>query len=507
MKKANLFLVFLSILPLKSFSLGLPKTTWQKAVVQVRSYPCAAARPIFEGSGILIKNKNGIQVLTSEHVLFHSQQAYFCHEFRTEQGLAIPAQLINVSYVSGMAILKPQAARTTDALALESLAIANEFFSLENEKSISSNSPLTAMGFPSHSTNLQILNEGKLINLKSKRFQIAGIHSVIEVSGLPVEYGMSGGILLSPNSQGNLVFIGLLSHQVLKRRPSEPGRIEDNTQGATAEDLTLALTLEDILNWMTAGQNWNELQWRREPRAQIESHELITYGPLQWSLIKKPAKDIIQGGSDPTGIGGSDATGVGGGSDATGIGGGSGGTNETLDTIKITLDPQAAPALKALDLKNDLLNNWKKQILAGKNVYIPYLRSPAATRLQSFTNLGQFFTPWLQGQATPVTLISADADLLKNTTSLENGFQSLFQKIQILRGNTPDLEQKAWLGMLREQVLLAYTGLIFSAELETLFQGAHAEIWKAFYNENFDEAVELETLLRTQITKLHQVGR
>lgn len=457
-----------------------PLSRWQAATVQVSSFPCLTERPRFSGSGLLVSLQQKVYVLTSEHVVI--QSAAICQEVS-----GLKAELVAADYLKGLALLRvlePTAEMVAAAVPHEEL-------------SGTAGSSLAALGFPSGSDQLQVLREGKTVNATSRRALIAGVPEMIEASGLPVEYGMSGGVLVS--GEGNYSFAGILSHQVLRReagRPTSPGEVKPGEAG-NASDLTLAIPAAIAREWISGAVKGQE-EWRRDPDSQIEGKEAVVFGPLVFSLKQKSAKDVWDvGGADGTGIGGADGTGIG------GEGKGSALDPEQLLTVEITLNPAAD---KSRVMSDSNLEQWRGWLLAGRKVEAVFLRNANAKRLQKIGSLAQFFTFWMRDKMIPLAVRSkvgeqkADSEVL---IKLASGVAGLAQQA---RDSLEGAELKAWFTLLRDSSLLAQNGLISSKELLGTLEGQNDIYWRQFYDRDFQGAVALESAIQDLAQQMKKMG-
>lgn len=468
---------------------------WQEAVVKVRSYPCLTGRPLFEGSGLLVRRDQQIQVVTSEHVVIHSQSASFCHEVLTTQGEVVKVKLARFSFFSGLALLNLSENADLNAKAL----VVKD---LPQSSGNNSGAQLTALGYPKSSTSVQVLRNGQLLSSQSQRALIPGSKYTIEAAQLPVEYGMSGGLLLAATQNNEYVLSGILSHQILKRNPAQGSSIENSDRLSQARDgdLAIAIPTGDVVQWLNQQGDLNplhaSLQWQRDPVAQLEGEEVVTYGPLRFSMSKASALDVFAiGGGRKTG--GADGSGIGGkGNNPLAV-------HEELNTLDIRFTARADATLKDLDLKNEILNFWRLQQLRGVSVRVPFLRVASEVRLQEFHSLSEFFTSWFQKSYQPVALTSAS---LKNSEELSFAVKKLIYLSQDLREQELSVQRKAWLGLIRDQTILAQAGLLGSKQLEALSGEEHDEMWQAFYSEKFDEAVELSTALQNLSQIMKRLG-
>lgn len=495
MKKTFYFLT-LFIFSFNLLAQDLSLDLWKNAIVKIKSYPCLTQRPQFSGSGFLIKSNDRLQVITSEHVLIQDNGEKFCHEISNHKITSQITKIKSIDYMKGLSLLEVE---KTDKL--KDLAI--DIKSLQPPKLLAASTNLVALGFPADSEQLQALNGGKLISTQSLRAWLPEVPEMIEASGLPVEYGMSGGVLLSQTSEDRYVFSGLLSHQILRRSAGAGGQVDipELNRSAGVEDLALAIPATLINTWLNSYPHLNEMNWRRDAEAQINEREVITLGPLRFELEKMAAATLFStAGADGTGIGGADGTGIGGGTKSS---------PEFLGVVNITLNPHADYNLKVASLNDPLLNTWRSWLLQGQSVKIIFLRGTNSHRLLRFSSLAQMFTLWKRAQNVPVTLRSINGHSDQAEASLKNLLrmsQKVAQLAQTERELALNNEDKAWFGLLRDSSLLAQQSSISSLELRALLTGPNDQHWRQFYDANFDAAVALESAIQSLCTHLKEMG-
>jgi hypothetical protein len=480
-------LLYFSILPLYASE---DISTWTNAVVKVRSYPCLTKRPMFQGSGVLVEVEGEIKVITSEHILIHEDSSRICFDIQNDKISTLKAKIQNISYLKGLALLSVKASQNVTKY---SVPLSN----LDSSHGLN-DGPLSALGYPATSPKLQILNSGKLISNDSPRSFLPEVSHMIEASGLAVEYGMSGGVLLSQTGHKEYSFMGILSHQYLKR--SEGSTTQISSGSFTAQDIALSIPSEVVSDWV---ESLNEDKWRRDANAQMKGSEVLTYGPLVFELSHMSEKDLYAiGGADGSGIGGADGSGIGGNS-ANGL---QEKINDLQAVIKISLNSQASSFEKSQTLNDPLLDTWRKWLLRGQKIQIVSLRSPSESRLISFSSLEGMLTLWLRLGMVPVTLTSSAKNEDKEVQKLMTLSNKVMGIIQRQRDLSEDVTIKSWLGILRDSALMTQQGIMSSTELESLFQDEHEEMWMQFYDESFDAAVELESSLRALISHLKSMG-
>ena len=181
------------------------------AVVKVHSYDCSNEVKRFAGSGLLFKKGNDVYVVTSEHVVLHSNQNT-CHKVFNESLKIQEAELVRADWGMGLAILRIKGP--------VSVTIPNESFL--NATLPEANEPVTAYGFAYASKVLSQNNTATVLIARSGRGLIPLLPEMLEVQGGFVEYGMSGGPVVSNETKQ---FTGILSHQALKLVSAHPSQV------------------------------------------------------------------------------------------------------------------------------------------------------------------------------------------------------------------------------------------------------------------------------------------
>lgn len=452
-------------------AISLPLLAWKNAVVKIVSYPCQTRAPEFQGTGILVNVNSHLEVITSEHILLQDNSGRICFEVRNEKMATSFAKIDAISLMKGLARLSVTDDQLKDfAIDIQALSKGNE-----GDQVIS----VSALGFPFDSEQLQILNEGSVITEKSKRALLPEVTDMIEASGLPVEFGMSGGVLLAKLGPDSFAFKGLLSHQVLRRLPGKSTKVEiiNSQSNVSAEDLVLAIPSIEM-------QNDN---WRRDLNAQLNNREVFSNGVLNFELKKEAATELFSiGGADGSGIGGSD-----------------GPTAEFLGVVNVTLDQKATYEQKVLILNDPLLEKWKNWLLQGKSFEIIFLRG-SGHRLISINSLSQFFTLWKRDQYIPVSLRTL------NDTEVDKKLHSYSQQVVLIaqkaRDNAGENELKTWFGLVRDMAILADQKTVSSFDVLELLDGANDIYWKQYYDANFDDAVLLESSIKNLVEFLKKIG-
>lgn len=519
-------LYFLCFLPLSLHAFTIKE--WQNATVKINSFPCLTERPRFTGSGILVSFNGNLWVITSEHIVIHDQNNGTCHEAMTSSSdggaeSSVSLELLTSDYKMGLALLKVSISNQQkwNEIALDFKKLEKEIES-QNSNEIFNNQAI-ALGFPASSTQLQTLQGGSVISKNSQRALIPGVSSFIETSYLPIEYGMSGGVLLelindksvneSKPTGGQQVlpvsFLGLLSHQVLRRIPGGPTNPIDVKPELPSDqnDLAIAIPVTHVLNWFKRQFELNkELLWKRNSEAQKKGFTVIEYGPLLFSLKTVHGKDIWD-------VGGADGSGVGGGSNAESNKSflflfQESSNSEEMRVVDITLNSQYEQN-RSTPLERTQFKMWRDWLLAKKKVRALFLKNPKERRLSKIQSIEQFFTYWWRNQFEPLVIrsnskedVKTDSEIL-HRRSLDVAMAA--QSCRNLVGEI-DIDLQSWFGMIRDYAILAENGVATSQEIASLRSGSHDSFWRKFYDLNFDAAVDLETKIDNLIAHLRKMG-
>lgn len=485
---------------------------FSKALVKTRSYPCLTERPVFTGSGLLINKENKIMVISSEHVFLQGAPGEICHEVENSFIGVQSAKLSRSSYMKGLALLEAVSPNMLQAYALN----YEEVLPKDNEVQ-----EVLALGYPAKSSSAQTLAGGTLLNSAGQRSLLPHMPTMIETSGLALEYGMSGGALIGKNKAGEYFYLGMLSHQYLKRTQGAATTFAPDRQtSAQLQDIGLSIPRKEITAWLNSN---HEDAWKRVGEKQIAGEDVITYGPLMFEFLQTDENDLfvssaIGGGAgDGAGIGGGagDGAGIGGGAgDGAGIGGGAGdgagiGGNASSIAqtfIKVSFAPGADAQAKAEVLSIPLLQTWKTWLLKGMDIKIVFVRDANKRRLKSFTSLEGFLTMWTRENAIPVTLRKSSEDLDFDQEKLLSLTSKTMAMAQVSRDVFKAPGFKSWFALIRDTVIMAQQGLASSSDLNSLMLGQHDRMWNLFYSENFEDAVELESAIYALVRQMKAMG-
>ena len=466
---------------------------WEKSIVKLTSSPCQLGRPLFEGSGILFVYQNRFFVVTSEHVLIHDTTPQNCLNASNRFLKPVPGKIIRTDYFAGLALLEFKASEDLKSLALN-------WGDLKSSEG--SDAQLIAMGVPAGAEQLQILNQGQLVTSQGRRALIPGVKIFIEANMLPVEFGMSGGLLL----QGDPArFAGIISHQFLKRDPGHStsvGTVGEDS-GIRSGDLAIAIPALEVRSWLieTLALKPDQafLDWVRKPDSQLNHIEEICYAVLCFQILETKASDLagVGGRGDGAGVGGDEAETGSPNTIEEGV--------EKLQVIEVSLNPTADEGSRAEVFSDQLLEDFRISLLRGQRVLIGFLKLQEAQRLVKFSSLDQFFTLWWRDHLTPVATKSRDKNLERNAALLTQSCRYVQTLAQEHRDRATEANQKSWFAMIRDQALMAENSLITPAELEASLQKTNDVFWIRFYENDFDQATELEAAIRKVIDQMKKM--
>jgi hypothetical protein len=154
------------------------------------------------------------------------------------------------------------------------------------------------------------------------------------------------------------------------------------------------------LQWFRAQISKPRLSaWHRHLPSLLQGKEALRYGPLVFTLTNSTAAESWNvGGADGSGIGGADGSGIGGSGEAT---------PEALNTVSVELDQEADAERRAMAIENTTADAWRKDLLKGGKITVPFLLEEKAQRLRKISSLAQFVTLWQRDRFRPLALRSA----------------------------------------------------------------------------------------------------
>lgn len=202
-------------------------------VVKTRSFPCGKAHKSLFGSGVVLNINSASYIVTSEHVIYHQKDVY-CHEALNEVYGTLKTELLAVDWGTGLAVLKVKTDRSLKGLSLSDFKIQYG----EGER-------VVTYGFPAKTFRGLISGPGHIVATKSDRGLIPLQVEMLEVSGAPGEFGMSGGPVLSDGR-----FVGMLSHQYIKMLPGGPSQVSEYSEGSGVQNQLLLISSSYIKGWL-----------------------------------------------------------------------------------------------------------------------------------------------------------------------------------------------------------------------------------------------------------------
>lgn len=151
------------------------------------------------GSAIFIEFKGTPLVLTSDHVIFHSNKS-LKHSVLDSQGQQLELEFVAADAGKGLAVLRPLA----DAGSFKKYPL---FARAPPE--LHESQGLTLIGYPAEATESLISEGGRVHNLQAASRIFVELPALVEVVDGHSEFGMSGGAAFSADG----TFRGILSHQ------------------------------------------------------------------------------------------------------------------------------------------------------------------------------------------------------------------------------------------------------------------------------------------------------
>lgn len=448
----------LLILGLMYNIVAMDLSDWEKIVVKVKSFPCAIKSPVYEGSGVIL---NDGEVITSEHVLLPKGASDVCYEVSNGFMGSQKANLIKNDFSSGLAKLS-----LVNDLSLPIASIDNQ---------LTRSSEILALGFPKGSSQLQILNNGKVRSLNSNRALIPNIKEMVEVSNIPVEYGMSGGVLVSQSDNG-LAFAGTLTHQYLQRNTGSETRVMNTSEQLTmtAQDLAIGIRSQDVIDWSHSNVN-NSLMWERAINSHTEkSLGAMNYGPFSFEKKAIDSSIFMMGGADGVGIGGEDDD-----DDEDGLIG-----------IEIKLNDKVLSKFDDSDLSSSILKNWHKWLLRGETLTIVQLSSDRKN--QSITSFDQLVTLWERDGFRPLVIRGEIENLDTKVNEVFSHTRKLRSSLSLLKENTTNRNTKAWIDFYLNKLLIIENNLGNRDDLKVFEHDYAQEFWDDVYMTSFEDALTIE---------------
>jgi hypothetical protein len=445
-------------------------STWERASVKIKSYPCQTKSPVYEGSGVIIDSN---KVITSEHILMPTTGQSICYSVENDYIGNVKASVVRNDFESGLAELKLDEE-------------VSSFPNLELDANVSRSSEIIALGYPKGSHGIQILEQGKVLTINGKRALIPTNHEMLEVSNLPVEYGMSGGILLSKDDNG-YSYAGTLTHQFLKRSAGKQTKILSMSQNTmlSNQDLAIGIKAQDVLMWQKS-TDVPVIQWKRELNSSNdELSSSMSFGPLIFNQQKIDSSVFAMGGADGVGIGGDDTD----------------GDDDSLIGIEIKLNKNYLDNHQSTDLDSPILNRWYKWLLAGEKLTIVQVISDDSS--QSITSFDQLVTLWKRDGYKPLVVRGNIGSLDTKMKELLAQTYEVKDTLLKLKLSSNDREVNIWLSLFEKKLLVLENNLGSGHDLEVFSHEYASDFWEVVYLDHFDEAIELEM----KIVKLKEIFR
>jgi hypothetical protein len=433
---------------------------WEKLVVKVKSFPCATRNPVYEGSGVILKDN---KVITSEHVLMPKSAGDICYEVKNSFIGNQKANLVKNDFRSGLAKLS----------LVKDLEVPTALIDYDLTRS----KEIIALGFPKGSSTLQILDDGKVRSLKGSRALIPDIKNMIEVSNIPVEYGMSGGVLISQSGNG-LAFAGTLTHQYLQRNAgSETTVVNANEQLVmTSHDLAIGIRSQDVIDWSHSNAN-NPLIWERAMNTHKESSfGAMNYGPFSFEKKVIDSSTFMMGGADGVGIGGKDDD--------------DDDDENRLLGIEIKLNDELLSQFSESDLNSPILKNWYQWLLRGETLTIVQLSSDHKNH--SITSFDQLVTLWERDGFRPLVIRGKIESLDSKVNEVFSLTRKLRSSFSLLKENTTNRNTKVWIDFYLNKLLMIENNIGNRDDLKVFEQSFAQEFWDDIYMTSFDKALVLE---------------
>jgi hypothetical protein len=186
----------------KAFS---PAQDLSEAVVKITSSFSSSTIPPRQGSGILIRFRKKIFILTSDHVVYHSNRS-FKHQMLTFNGDSLALQYLISDAGHGLALLNPE----TESADFSKAVDLDSSPSWRDSK-LNTAEQISLAGFPVSSDAVLVDSSAKIKSLQTPSELFVQLPTLLEVSSGHGEFGMSGGLGYSQTG----IFRGVISHQVV----------------------------------------------------------------------------------------------------------------------------------------------------------------------------------------------------------------------------------------------------------------------------------------------------
>lgn len=430
------------------FGIYFSESLWaSKPIVKVYSGLCESASLKLEGSGMGFSFKDQNYILTSEHVVVHSNEKY-CHKVYLPHSGELNADLVAVDWGRGTAILKLKKTGGEDSTSLAKLG-ENVWDTIDDwdRQQPQSGSRVNTKGFAHSHKNLLESSVGSILTTQSNRHFLARYGTVIEILGAHGEFGMSGGAVFDETQSH---FLGMLSHQYLKLVAGNRTLIGEY-ENSSVENHILVIPSSDLKDWV---QNVLEPSshvyplFLRDPISQLDGKDVVLASGLRFEAIKDNINckesaesllnftrssqsnsffsDYLFFGGDPVGIGGL------------------GGVRKGFVSIQISLSQNSPKTSWYLPSRNSWVEELRGHLYKRDKVDVAYLlhRNPQSGSLtkECVGSLSEFFRKLNSNQVNPITFIQKPygepkedllVRLVKHSNILNQQIETLLKLIKV----------------------------------------------------------------------------
>lgn len=462
--------------------------------VRVISGLCNHEQGRLEGSGTLLKYRESLYVLTSEHVILHGG-GEFCH-FISNQSLGTQqATLKAVDWAMGLALLK---LKGEGGISADQLA----------KKLPSQNSRIVVAGFPHGSKNPIVDNRGYVLLPEGNRHLVPLVSHMIELKLAHGEYGMSGGAVFSGDLND---WLGVLSHQYLYLLSGKKSAIGTfNSQKERVENHLLVIPSTVVAAWLDdvfGGEEYHPY-FVRDPNLQILGSDTVFSSGLLFEM-DSPEPGAPIGGNDGAGIGGNDGSGIGG-NDGSGIGGEDSGATAGLK-VRVRLDPRDRGTRWFLSSHDKWLPTVKGHLRRNHDIEIIGLIQKNRVQILPIRSLADLFKGMKNGLS-PVTRIYSPAGTTDEDIKTVKQFgQRITKTLENFKSKREfgslDAMARVQFQELSSAAVLAETNweLVDLGHLSRLLDTKkNQRLWSFLFGAEFEDAVDLlKDLLELRATLTH----
>jgi hypothetical protein len=251
------------------------------AVVKIYS-KSSSQTALFTGSGTLFQQNGDVYVLTSEHVLLHSNVSA-THVLVKSDGKSVPAEYVAADWGYGLALMK------VPAFPPEQLAAIPHLSDLEAAPE-KCPGMIGVFGYPADSTSLiRSVSSDSSCGVVDPAYSfplLPEVPGLIELKGQHVEFGMSGGPSWAFDGGGKAYLEGVISHQrVLDNNPGELAPSDDPSR-----NLALLIPGRTALDWL--GRYFKEpahfqIKLWKEPNFQLQPDTpFVQSTNVYWQWVK-----------------------------------------------------------------------------------------------------------------------------------------------------------------------------------------------------------------------------